>query len=569
VTSMPRTPSRWLIAVVMAVVPTIIGAGNNQFSREDRAPIETRRVIAANNDADAGSWRMIVLTGPTQFTVPPPIPVTDPVYHAELASIKADQTRLTTDQRKLIDYWSRGGVLRWNEILLELVARADLPPAPRPDGTYPAPDPANPFADPQFPFGNPPYAARAYSHVTVAQFEALKVAWYYKYLYNRPAPARVDPTIRTLMPVTDLPAYPSEDAVLSGVTAELLKLLFPTSIDEITRKADEQRQAALLSGRATASDIAAGLALGQAVAPVFAARAGSDGMRTAGGSPLLWQALADGAVARGEIAWKSMDFPPRPPMLPVFGKVRAWMMAAADIEKERPGPPPSTSSSQMAQELAEVKQAVDNLTRDQLAIVYKWADGVSTPTPPGHWNFIAEPYVGNAHFSEVRAARVFALLNMAMHDAAVGCWEAKFFYFNPRPSQLDHDIRTVIGLPNFPSYTSGHSTFSAAAAAVLSYLFPSGAAYFDAQKEEAAISRLYGGIHYRSDIEVGKDHGNRIGGYTVRFARQDGADGLAASSSRSAVWLSSPSWLAPTGLVGQRTANASPWHEPVRVNIRP
>jgi membrane-associated phospholipid phosphatase len=132
--------------------------------------------------------------------------------------------------------------------------------------------------------------------------------------------------------------------------------------------------------------------------------------------------------------------------------------------------------------------------------------------------------VRDAKFTEVRAARVFALLNMAMHDAAVGCWDAKFTSFNPRPSQLDPSIRTIIGLPNFPSYTSGHSTFSAAAAEVLTYLFPTGAAYFDAEKEEAAISRLYGGIHYRTDIEVGKEHGERIGGYTLRFALHDGAD---------------------------------------------
>jgi hypothetical protein len=217
-------------------------------------------------------------------------------------------------------------------------------------------------------------------------------------------------------------------------------------------------------------------------------------------------------------------------MLPAFGKVRAWMMTPADVVKERPGPPPSTSSELMARELAEVKDAVGHLTRDQLAVVYKWADGVSTPTPPGHWNFIAAPYIKEARFSEVRAARAFALLNMAMHDAAVGCWDAKFTYFNPRPSQLDPDIRTVIGLPNFPSYTSGHSTFSAAAAAVLSYLFPGDAGAFDAQKEEAAISRLYGGIHYRSDIEVGKEHGKRIGSYAVTFAMHDGADGFLRTS---------------------------------------
>ena len=83
-----------------------------------------------------------------------------------------------------------------------------------------------------------------------------------------------------------------------------------------------------------------------------------------------------------------------------------------------------------------------------------------------NWNAIAADYVSQARWSEVRAARAFALLNMALHDAAVGCWDAKFTYFNPRPSQLDPSIQTVIGLPNFPSYTSGHSTFSAAAAAI-------------------------------------------------------------------------------------------------------
>ena len=166
-----------------------------------------------------------------------------------------------------------------------------------------------------------------------------------------------------------------------------------------------------------------------------------------------------------------------------------------------------------------------NLTREQLAIAYKWTDGVGTYTPPGHWNDIAAEYVRDARFSEVRAARAFALLNMAMHDAAVGCWDAKFVYFNPRPSQLDPSIKTVIGLPNFPSYTSGHSTFSAAAAAVLSLPLPARRrASSRPMRDEAAISRLYGGIHYRSDIEVGKDHGARIGGYTVRFARKDGAD---------------------------------------------
>lgn len=512
-------PSLLACASLLLVALMDISCSKSIPSTEQLSPL-----IASSTDANAGSWKMIVLTGPAQVPVAAPAPVTDPGYQSELAAIKTAQASLTDAQKASITYWSAGGVLRWNEIMRELVARSDLPPAPNPDGSYPVPSAGNPFADPQYPFSNPPYAARAYSYVAVAQFEALKAAWYYKYLYNRPSPSQVDKTIQALLPAANLPSYPSEDAVESAVNATLLKLLFPTSIDEITQKQNEQQQAALLSGRSSASDIAAGVALGNAVAAVFAARASSDGMKAAGGNAAIWQALADAATARGEIPWKSQDNPARPPMLPVFGQVKAWMMTPADIVSVRPGPPPSTSSTQMQQETAEVNRTVNNLSRDQLATVYKWADGVSTPTPSGHWDAIAVPYISAANFSEVRAARAFALLNMAMHDAAVGCWDTKFTYFNPRPSQLDPTIKTMTGLPNFPSYESGHSVFSGAGATVLSYLFPGGATYFAAQRDEAALSRLYGGIHYRTDIEVGKTHGAIIGSYTLKFAQTDGAN---------------------------------------------
>ena len=471
----------------------------------------------------AGSWRMILLTGPTQIAVAAPTSVTSAAYVAELDAIKASQANLTDAQRKAIAYWSGGGVMRWNQIVRELVAHYNLPPAPKDEGGYPVPDAENPFGDPAFPFANPVYAVRAYSYVSAAQYDALKAAWYWKFQYNRLSPAKIDNAITALMPVSDLPSYPSEDAVISGVTVEMLKSLFPAAVEEITLKAAEQRNAALWSGKATASDLAAGLALGKSVATVFLARAAGDGMRTAGGSPVLWKALADSATGRGEIAWKSLDVPARPPMLPLFGQVRGWNMTPADFVTERPPPPPLTGSQQMKDETAEVKRTVDHLTSAELAIAQKWNDGAGTYSPPGHWNDVALEYVRDGNMSEVRAARVFALLNMAMHDAGVGCWEAKFHYFNPRPTQMDPSIKTSIGLPNFPSYTSGHSTFSAAGSAVLSYLFPSGATSFAAMRDEAGISRLYGGIHYRSDIDAGKAHGIRIATYTLNFAQGDGA----------------------------------------------
>ena len=494
---------------------------------------ELKRLEPASIDETAGSWKMILLTGPTQVTVATPAASTSDAFKAELESIKSLQAGLNDKQKEIIEYWSAGGVLRWNEILRGMVSKFNLPPAPLANGTYPAPDAENPFGDPNFPFANPPYAARAYSYVSAAQYDALKAAWYYKYQFNRPAPYNADGSVQALMAKTALPGYPSEDAVMSGVTAELLKLLFPAAVEEITLKAAQQRQAALWSGKATASDISAGLQLGKDVAALFITRARGDGMGAAVGNATQWAALKKGAEDRGEIAWQSLETPARPPMLPLFGLrslgatttgVKAWMMTNSDIVNERPLAPPPTASEEMAKETAEVKYYATHLTRERLAIVHKWADGVGTYTPPGHWDEIASHYIEAANMSEVRAARTYALLNIALHDAAIGCWETKFFYFNPRPSQMDPSIKTATGVPNFPAYTSGHSTFSAAAASVLSYLFPSGANYFDEQAQEAAISRLYGGIHYRKDCEVGIDHGKRIAAYTVNFAKTDGAN---------------------------------------------
>lgn len=478
----------------------------------------------ASADANAGTWRMIVLPAANSIAVPAPAAVTSPAYVTELEAVKDAQSKLTKEQKDIIKYWSAGGILRWNQLFRDLVAEYNLPPAPKADNTYPVPNAENPFGDPNFPFANPPYAARAYSYVSVAQYEALKAAWHYKSVYNRPAPYQVDSSIENLMPVSGVSAYPSEDAVMSGAAADMLKALFPAAVRKITLWAADQRNAALWSGRATASDISAGLALGKAVVVQMLARAGADGMGVAGGNKAMWDGLAANAESRGEIAWVSQDSPKRPPMLPAFGNVRPWNMTTAQIVANRPLPPPPTTSGEMDTEVKEVLYYSQNMTRERLAIVHKWADGAGTYTPPGHWNDIAEEYVSEARFSEVRAARAFALLNMAMHDAAVGCWDTKFFYFNPRPSQMDPKIKTLTGLPNFPAYTSGHSTFSATAATVLSYLFPQGTEYFESQALEASMSRLYGAIHYRSDCEMGLAHGKVIAGFTINSALTDGAN---------------------------------------------
>ncbi len=531
---------KFYIALFFATAFVFVSSCNKEVNyTEGLYPLQP-----ANVDANAGTWAPVAVTSYTKYasSVPKPADTSTTAYKTELATIKNLQSVLTSDQQNAINYWSDGGVLRWNQIFRELVARYNLPPAPLANGTYIFPDANNPFGYPQFPFANPPYAARAYSYVSACMYDALKAAWYYKYQYNRPSPYLVDKNVKSLMPKVSIPSYPSEEAVMSGAAQTILQALFPAAVDEILTKAGQQRSAALLSGKASSTDISIGLALGKAVAADYITRAGSDGMGNAIGTQPQWQALNDTAklhwsklstpvAASDVITWVSLESPARPPMLPFFGTktsaglgVKGWMLTSTNFINERPTPPPVSTGDSMKAQLAEVKYYSQNLTRDREAIVLKWADGVGTATPPGHWNQIAESYVRDAHFSEVRAARAFALLNMALHDAAVGCWEAKYYYFNPRPTQLDASIKTGTGVPNFPSYTSGHSTFSAAAATVLSYLFPSGATYFNAQAQEASLSRLYGAIHYRADIEMGMSHGQRIGGYTLNFAKTDGAN---------------------------------------------
>jgi hypothetical protein len=212
-------------------------------------------------------------------------------------------------------------------------------------------------------------------------------------------------------------------------------------------------------------------------------------------------------------------------MLPYFGRVKPFLFDSLTMVTQiRPGPPPSTKSDKFKTELAEVKYYSDHYDRERFRIVSFWADGVNTPTPPGHWNQIAAEEFVKQNFSEVRWARNMALLNMAMMDAAIVCWDAKYTYFNPRPSQMDPSIKTYTGLPNFPSYISGHSTFSGAAATILGRIIPSSAAKFTDMAKEASVSRLYGAIHYRSDIEVGLVAGNAVGTYAVARANADGAD---------------------------------------------
>ena len=510
--------------VIAGLMIMQISCSKNIEGRTDNLPA----LSPSNIDLEAGKWKLVLLSRPDSFVVATPAAITLPGYLGELNEIKGLQVNMSSQLQDQIKYWSAGSVLRWNETMRNLVAKHNLPPYQNEDGTYPIPNSGNPFNYPEFPFSNPPYAARAYAYVSAAQYDALVACWYYKKLFNRAAPYKNDSTINahsTLISKTDLPSYPSEQAVLAGVTAELMKAFFPTEIAAINQKVDEAKTATMASGACTRSDWTSGEALGRQIASVFSGRGRGDNTSKAVGNQAQWDSLATACSARGETPWISLETPHRNPMLPFFGNVKPFLFDSLTvINVLRPGPPPSTGSEQMKQETEEVASYAKNPTRENIDLVHFWADGVGTYTPPGHWNAIAAEDFLSQNFSEVRWARNMALLNMSMMDAAIVCWNTKYFYFNPRPTQMDPSIKTITGIPNFPSYISGHSTFSGAAAEILSHILPARAADYNKMASDASLSRLVGGIHYRSDCAVGLETGKKVGDYAVKRAMTDGAE---------------------------------------------
>jgi hypothetical protein len=193
-------------------------------------------------------------------------------------------------------------------------------------------------------------------------------------------------------------------------------------------------------------------------------------------------------------------------------------------------------------EALEVYDTVNNLTPEELAIATFWADGAGTLTPPGHWVSITGQVLEQEDLTLDVAAEAYAKVGIAVADAFISCWEIKYHYCLLRPITYIQDPTgpindpawtTPIGTPPFPEYTSGHSTQSGAAASLLAELFgdvtftdhthdavplpartftaaAGGPTTFEEAADEAAISRLYGGIHYRAAIERGLEQGRCI-----------------------------------------------------------
>jgi membrane-associated phospholipid phosphatase len=224
------------------------------------------------------------------------------------------------------------------------------------------------------------------------------------------------------------------------------------------------------------------------------------------------------------------------PIEPYAGQWRTWVLeTGAEIE---PPAPPQYGGAAFWAEVDEVRAVFAALTGDQKRIAEEWNLGAGSVTPPGVWNIHAKKLALERKLDAAQAARLFSALNAAMLDAAIACWHAKYKWWTERPVTVIRDHRDPNFMPHLvtpahPSYPSGHACTSGAAAEVLAAFFPGETAQLQAMAKEAGMSRLYGGIHFRSDIEDGLQLGRKVGLRAIARLRDETAAQSAAPSAAS------------------------------------
>ncbi len=236
---------------------------------------------------------------------------------------------------------------------------------------------------------------------------------------------------------------------------------------------------------------------------------------------------------------------------PHWNRIRPFAIDSA--QQFKPIPPTSFSideKSQFYREASEVHKMVKNLTDEQREIAFFWdcnpfvmnvkghvMFATKKISPGGHWMNITNVACRKIKADFIQSAEAYALVSIALIDGFISCWDEKYRSKLVRPETyinqyMDADWVPLLQTPPFPEYTSGHSVISAASATTLTDLFGDNFAFTDsteiefgltarsfksfiAASEEAAISRMYGGIHYRPAVEEGMKEGRALGVYIL------------------------------------------------------
>jgi hypothetical protein len=378
---------------------------------------------------------------------------------------------------------------------------------------------------------SPPVASRAFAYLGVIAYEAT-------------ASGRNDLTTLagqlnglTALPKRE-PGPPYDEAVvldaaLSAATERFFDNTGPTG--QRAMKALDARLSPEVAGSLPVDVAGRSAAYGRALAEAVSTWADTDntGPIVNMGFPLTYALNA----AAGHWRPTSTIAQQQAPLLPDWGRARPFAMpkgATCDL------PPPLTFStdkdSAFYREALEVRDTGAHLDDEQKAIARFWSDdAMLSTTPPGHWIQIAFQIFDKQGTPIDREVDLLARLSVVMADAFISCWTTKYEFDLVRPvtyirANIDPAFTPILITPPFPEYPSGHSTQSAAAAEVMTqffgdnYAFEDGShvrdglpprkfASFRAAADEAGISRLYGGIHFRTAIERGLGQGRCVAAY--------------------------------------------------------
>lgn len=381
---------------------------------------------------------------------------------------------------------------------------------------------------------SPPVASRAFAYLGVTLYEATAP--------GDPARLSLAGQLAGLTPPPARAPGPHDEALvahaaLSAAVQHFFGNTGPTG--QRAMQAMDSKLGARLATGVAPDVVARSLAQGRAVAEHIRQWAATDGGEVVEnmGFPLQW------TLTPGPAHWvpTSAIVQQQAPLLPGWAQNRPFAMPAANA---CPLPPPpaysETPGSAFHAEAQEVYDTTQALTPEQKLIARFWSDDpMLSPTPPGHWISILIEIADVEGLPATARADALARLGVALADAFIGCWQTKFEYDLLRPVTyirrvIDPKWEPMLITPPFPEYPSGHSTQSGAAAAVLTAIF--GATYafddatheadglpvrhfasFDAAAQEAALSRLYGGIHFRAAIERGLDQGACIGAHVNKL----------------------------------------------------
>lgn len=451
----------------------------------------------------AAKWTPAVIDSVDALVPPPPPAFGTPAAKAELAEVLGWQKRRTADDLKAIAYWNDVPTpLRWSEEVRGEIITASLVP---------------------------PKGARALALVHAAMYDAMLVAWRAKARYKRPLPVQENPFLKAVAGEPGIPSYPSEHAAISMAAAATMAALFPDHKDQLLAKARLVGETRIAAGAAHRSDVDAGVAIGEAVA-----------------RQVLEKWLADGSekpnppLAKAPGRWWVPE-----PMEAGAGQWKTWLLkSGSQFRMSYDGKlDPRTPAVRAA-----YKEVVDvhrKLTPHQIERSIYWNFDVPAilwndiarravetgrkPLKPDSmgimWSDIARHAIANQRMDTPQTARMLNVLHMTLADAFIACWDTKYANRVPRPfmaAPAGEQLQTVVPTPPHPSWPSGHATASMAAAVVLGHYFPGQARQFEAQAREAAMSRLWGGIHYRKDNDDGLILGRRLGKYCLQQASAKG-----------------------------------------------